>query len=214
MIVTSADILSRYLNRLPEEERAEHLACIQTSVKRMSGMMEDVLLLGRFESGMLKFQPQEIHLAAWCQRFVDEMQSAINSRCHIDLALGDFAPVVCADESLLRHILANLVSNAAKYSAQGECVKLVVSREGDDAIFSVEDHGIGIPASDLDRLFEAFQRGGNVGQINGTGLGLVVVKRGIEIHGGTFELRSQEGVGTTFIVKLPLFAALETLNAN
>ena len=206
VIVTSSDILSRYLERLPEEERAEHLASIQGSVKRMSGMMEDVLLLGKFESGMQKFQPEELHLAAWCRRFVDEMQSATSARCAIDLTLGNFPAVVRADESLLRHILANLVSNAAKYSPEGAVVKLIVTQEGRDAVFRVEDKGIGIPEADRPRLFEAFQRGSNVGNIAGTGLGLVVVKRGVDMHGGSLEFTSNEGCGTTFTVRLPLFS--------
>ena len=207
VIVTSADILSRYLERLPAEERAEHLASIQGSVKRMSGMMEDVLLLGKFESGMQKFQPEEIHLASWCRRFVDEMQSATSARCPLALTLADFPPVVRADESLLRHILANLVSNAAKYSPEGATVNLRVFHEGSDAVFRVEDHGIGIPEVDRPRLFEAFQRGSNAGHISGTGLGLVVVKRGVEMHGGSVEFASEEGRGTTFTVRLPLFAS-------
>ncbi|MFN0128195.1 MAG: hypothetical protein ACKV19_16085 [Verrucomicrobiales bacterium] len=81
--MTSSDILSRCLERLPEEERAEHLASIQSSVKRMSGMMEDVILLGKFESGMQKFRPEELHLAAWCRRFVNGMQPATSARCPI-----------------------------------------------------------------------------------------------------------------------------------
>lgn len=207
VIVTSSDILARYLDRLPAGERDEHLASIGKSAKRMSHMMEDVLLLGQFESGRQKFQPEELHLAAWCRRFTDEMQSATGARCPIELSLGEFEPVVRADESILRHVLANLVSNAAKYSPPGEPVKISVAREGADAVFRIEDHGIGIPAADRARLFEAFQRGGNVGQINGTGLGLVVVKRGVELHGGSLDFTSEENRGSAFTVRLPLFAA-------
>jgi signal transduction histidine kinase len=206
VIVTSSDILSRYLDRLPPADRDEHLASIQKSVKRMAGMMEDVLLLGRFESGRQQFQPAELHLPAWCRRFADEMQSATAGRCPIELHIGEFDPLVLADESILRHILANLVSNAAKYSPPGAPVNVSVTREDDDAVFCVADSGIGIPAADRTRLFEAFQRGGNVGNIAGTGLGLVIVKRGADMHGGSVTFTSDEGRGTTFIVRLPLFA--------
>lgn len=205
VIVTSSDILARYMDRLPAEERAEHLASIQKSIKRMAGMMEDVLLLGRFDAGQQKLQPGELLLPAWCRRFVDEMRSATAGRCHIDLSLGEFEPMVRADESVLRHILANLISNAVKYSKPGDGVNLSVERSGRDAVFRVQDHGLGIPAEDQKLLFDAFQRGGNVAHISGTGLGLVVVKRGVELHGGTIEFVSQEGTGTTFTVRLPLF---------
>ena len=205
VIVTSSDILARYLTRLSDEERAEHLGSIAKSVRRMAGMMEDVLLLGRFEAGQQKLQPGELHLVAWCRRFVDEMRSATGGRCPIELTMGDFEPIVRADESILRHILANLISNAVKYSREGESVQLRVEQEGMDAVFRVEDHGIGIPREDREHLFEAFHRGGNVGQISGTGLGLVVVKRGTELHRGTVAFASEEGRGTTFTVRLPLF---------
>ena len=110
----------------------------------MSGMMEDVLLLGRFESGMQKFNPEELHLAAWSRRFVDEMQSATGARCPLHLEVGEFPAIVLADESLLRHILANLVANAAKYSDPGTPVKINITREGGDAVFRVEDHQVAL----------------------------------------------------------------------
>ncbi|MEO7318028.1 MAG: HAMP domain-containing sensor histidine kinase, partial [Chthoniobacteraceae bacterium] len=153
VIAGSSDILTRYLDRLSADERTEHLASIQKSVQRMAGMMEDVLLLGSLEAGRQKFQPQEIHLAAWCRRFLDEMQSATSARCPLELKLADFEPLVRADEALLRHILANLVTNAAKYSPPGAPVTISVSRDGPDAVFQIADHGIGIPAADRARLF-------------------------------------------------------------
>lgn len=205
IIVTSSDILSRYLDRLPAEEREEHLRSIRQSGKRMAGMMEDVLLLSRLESQRQKLNPQELHLAAWCRRFVEEMRSATGGRCPIMLQVGDFDPLVQADENILRHILGNLISNAVKYSSPGTEVLVSVDREEKLAVFHVEDHGIGIPSGDRLRLFEAFQRGSNVGQTNGTGLGLVVVKRGTELHGGRLEFTSEEGKGTVFTVRLPLF---------
>jgi signal transduction histidine kinase len=193
VIVTSSDILSRYFDRLPPEERAEHLGSIHKSIQRMAGMMDDVLLLGRFDAGQQNLQPAELHLTAWCRRFP------------IELTLGNFEPIVRADENILRHILANLVSNAVKYSPAGAPVDLRVEQQGRDAVFTVTDHGIGIPMADRQRLFESFQRGGNVGQISGTGLGLVVVKRGVDLHGGTVAFTSEEGTGTTFTVHLPIF---------
>lgn len=205
VIVTSSDILSRYFERLPVEEREEHLESIQKSIQRMAGMMDDVLLLGRFDAGQQKLQPAEVHLPAWCRRFVDEMHSATGGRCPIELTLAEFEPIVRADEGILRHILANLVSNAVKYSSPGSPVQVCVEQRGREAVFTVADRGIGIPMADRQRLFESFQRGGNVGQISGTGLGLVVVKRGVDLHGGTVDFTSEEGAGTTFTVRLPLF---------
>jgi signal transduction histidine kinase len=210
VIVSSADILDRYLDRLPAAERAEHVAAIQHAVKRMSGMMEDVLLLGRFESDRQQFSPDDLHLKALCRRLADEMRSATAGKCPIELTLDDALPLARADEKLLRHILTNLLSNAVKYSAAGAPVRFTVAREGNAAVLRVSDSGLGIPAADQSRLFEAFHRGGNTDQIPGTGLGLVIVKRSVELHGGTIEFSSEEGKGTTFIVRLPVFNPTET----
>jgi PAS domain S-box-containing protein len=205
VIVSSADILDRYLDRLQPAERDQHLAAIQSSVKRMAEMMEEVLLLGRFESGRLRCAPDDLHLPAFCKRLADEMRSAINGRCLIGLTLAEFPALVRADETLLRHILTNLLSNAVKYSPPGAEVEFQVGRSGRDAVFRVLDHGIGIPVADQARLFEAFHRAGNVGTVPGNGLGLHIVKRCVDLHGGTIELLTETGRGTTFTVRLPLF---------
>ena len=207
IILSSTDILSRYLDRLPETERAEHLAAIQHSVQRMSGMMEDVLLLGRFESERQPFRPDDVHLAALCRRLADEIRSATAGKCPILLSVADDLPLARVDASLLRHILINLLSNAVKYSPAGSPVNLSVTRDGTNAIFRIEDTGMGIPAADYPHLFEAFHRGRNASQIPGSGLGLVIVKRSVDSHSGQIEVTSREGCGTQFSVRLPLFDA-------
>lgn len=171
----------------------------------MAGMMEDVLLLGRFEAGRLEFKPDDLLLPAWCRRLVDEMHSATGQSCPIELAIAEFPPLVRADEGLLRHILTNLLSNAVKYSPAGVPVRFEVARDDGQAVFRVVDRGIGIPPADQARLFEAFHRGRNTDSVPGTGLGLVIVKRCVELHGGRIEFSSAEGNGATFTVRLPLF---------
>ena len=110
-----------------------------------------------------------------------------------------------ADEGLLQHILANILGNAVKYSPPEQPVEFTVTRCGTNAEFVIRDHGCGIPAADQPRLFTAFYRGSNVGQKPGSGLGLVIAKRCVDLHGGTIRCESEEGKGTTFIVNLPLF---------
>jgi len=203
VVLSSADILYRYLDRLQPAERNQHLAAIQNSVKSMAEMMEEVLLLGRFDAGRLQFAPDDVHLPAYCKRLVDEMRSTAGGA--ISLILAEFPALVRADETLLRHILTNLLSNAVKYSSPGEKVEFRVERSERDAVFRISDRGIGIPAADQARLFEAFHRARNVGTVPGTGLGLHVVKRCVELHGGTIEMQTEVGQGTCFTVRLPLF---------
>ena len=209
LILGSSEILSRYLDRLAPEKRAEHLQTIDSAVQRMSGLLEDVLLFSKAEAGRMGFSPVQMDLNPFCATLVDELLSATNRRCPIGLACG-INEAARADEKLLRHILSNLLTNAVKYSPPGTPVIFSVARDGGDAIFIVQDRGAGIPEEDRKRLFTPFYRGKNVATIQGTGLGLVIVKHCVERHGGKIEIASAENLGTTVSVRLPLFAPAHT----
>jgi signal transduction histidine kinase len=114
------------------------------------------------------------------------------------------------DEHLLRHILENLLSNAAKYSAEGSEIRIAVERQQEQAVIEVEDRGIGIPAADQSRLFETFHRASNVENRPGTGLGLSIVRKSVDLHGGDISFASSTGKGTRFTVRLPLRRNLAT----
>lgn len=210
LILGSSEILSRYLDRLAPEKRAEHLKTIDAAVLRMSALMEDVLLFSKAEAGRMEFNPVPMDLKDFCTQLVDETASATNRRCPLELSLVEISELARGDDNLLRHIFTNLLANAAKYSAPGIPVKFSVSRDGGDAIFIVQDRGMGIPEEDRQRLFTPFYRGKNVATIQGTGLGLVIVKHCVERHGGTIEIASAENLGTTVSVRLPLFSPAHT----
>jgi PAS domain S-box-containing protein len=205
IIMSSADNLDRYHERLAPEKRQQLLHTIHKSVRRMSGMMEEVLVLGRVESGKTEFKPGPFDLRAFCRRLGHEMQTATGNRCPIQVQASKLPEAGFGDENLLRHILSNLLSNAVKYSPEGQAVTLKVGRKGTNAVFRIMDRGCGIPVADQPRIFQAFHRGGNVRQVPGTGLGLVIVKRCVELHGGNIEWKSAEGAGTTFTVTLALY---------
>jgi PAS domain S-box-containing protein len=204
VILSSADILTHYLERLAPDARQQHLHDIHRASIQMARMLDQVLDLGRIEAGKLGCNPCPLDLSALLQRITDESHSASNG-CRIELHLLNELSGACADESLLRHIFFNLLSNARKYSAADSCVEFNVQREGNDAVFTVRDHGIGIPASAMPHLFEAFSRAANVGDTPGTGLGLAIVKRCTDLHTGTVSVESAEDHGTLVTVRLPLF---------
>src|SRR5262249_21368652 len=214
VILSSADILQTYHDRLGPQQRATHLQDIRHATQQMTGLMEEVLLLGRVEAGKLQCKPEPLDLAGFCKRLVEEQVSASNQKCPIHLAIEPFPGSANADEGLLRHIFANLLSNAIKYSPAGKPVDFTVRREAADALFEVRDHGIGITAEDQKNLFEVFHRGQNVGEIPGTGLGMVIVKRCVDLHSGKLELASQLGTGTTVTVRLALFAPIKRRRAR
>jgi PAS domain S-box-containing protein len=205
IIQSSAELLRDFYQRLQSDERNEHLESITRNTRRMAGMMEEILILSRLDAGKLDFQPAVIDLNGFCRRVVDEVLSATNRRCPIQLSVTLGPWEVKADERLLGHILTNLLSNAVKYSEPGATVGFAVERDGADAVCIVRDQGIGISGEDQQHLFMAFHRGSNVGTRPGTGLGLLMVKRCVELHRGNVRLVSQLGAGTTVTVRVPVF---------
>lgn len=203
--MSAIEILRRMDDKLDSEHKRELHDDIVSSTRHMAGLMEQVLLIGRVEAGKLGFKPLPCDLDALVARLIDEALSATHRKCPIRLESTQEIAGAAADESLLRHVLSNLINNAAKYSPAGSEVLITVRREGINAVFEITDHGIGIPEKAIPHLFEAFHRADNVGDIPGTGLGLVIVKRCTELHGGSISVNSAVGEGTTFTVKLPLF---------
>jgi PAS domain S-box-containing protein len=205
IIQSSGELLRDFYRKMQPDERDEHLESILRNTRRMAGMMEEVLVLSRLDAGKLDFDPATLDLNIFCRCVVDEVLSATNRRCTIELSLGTLPSTAQADERLLGHIFTNLLSNAVKYSEPGATVQFEVERDGIEVVCIVRDRGIGISTADQERLFKAFHRGGNVGTRPGTGLGLLLVKRCAELHGGNAGLTSVIDEGTTVTVRLPVF---------
>jgi signal transduction histidine kinase len=205
IIQSSAELLREFHSRMESNERNEQLESIARNTRRMARMMEDILVLSRLEAGKLEFQPAALDLNVFCGRVVDEVLSATNNCCRIELSLKSVLPEAAGDERLLGHILTNLLSNAVKYSEPRATVRVTVERDGRDVVCVVRDEGIGISEEDQERLFKAFHRGSNVGTRPGTGLGLLLVKHCTELHGGKIQVNSRIGQGTIVTVRLPIF---------
>jgi signal transduction histidine kinase len=206
VIMSAADVLDRYFERLPAEKRARHLEMIQRSTKNLAALIEEVLLLSRVEEGRMKFAPVALDLEKFCRTLCDELRSATGGTCPIRFHAATPLDGAVSDEGVLRHIVSNLLSNACKYSEPGSPVDFTIERRNGEAQLVIRDHGIGIPAEDQARLFTSFTRGRNVGTRPGTGLGLVIVQRCVQLHGGTIAIASAPGEGTTVTVTLPLFS--------
>lgn len=206
-VLSSAELLEHYGARFSEEKRLTHLHRIQATVQRMTGLLDDVLLVSRSEAGQFAFEPIPLNFADFFQEIVEEFQLGMGAQHHLVMELtgmgeGEAPPLM--DGRLLHHILRNLISNAIKYSPAGSTVQVAARRESDRVIIRVTDQGIGIPADDMTHLFEPFHRADNVGSIAGTGLGLNIARRAVELHRGTMAVESVEGQGCTFIVDLPV----------
>ena len=203
--MSAVELLRHYEDRLPPEEKTQLYDDIHSATRNMASLMEQVLVLGRVDAGKLAYHPAPLDLDILARKLTDESHSATNRKCLIEWTAENDLSAAAADEALLRHIFSNLLSNGVKYSPANATIHFRARREGPMAVFSVQDQGIGIPAADLPNLFEAFQRGSNVGEIPGTGLGLVIIKRCVDLHQGSIQVQSEPGTGTTFTVRVPAF---------
>jgi len=203
-ISSSNDLLERYCRDSMDTKKEKHLRQIKLSVNQMIQLLDDVLLIGRAESGKVELQPMPIDLVEFCHNLVEELQTNAGKQYQIIFThQGEFTKT-CLDINLLRPILSNLLANAVKYSPQGGVVTFHLIRNDTTITFQIKDSGIGIPPEAQKHLFESFHRASNVGKIKGTGLGLSIVKRCVDIHGGEISVDSEVNVGTTFTVTLPI----------
>ena len=218
-ILSSSELLEHYSHKWSEEKKLSHLHRIQTSVKHMTELLNDVLLLGKADAGKLELNPSQINIWQFCQELVEEIQlttqthqiifqieNCLENTNRYPKDLGttkNSCGIAYMDEKMLRHILSNLLSNGIKYSPNSDRVIFDLICQSQSVIFSIRDFGIGVPPEEQDRLFDSFHRANNVGSIPGTGLGLPIVKRAVDLHGGTIAIESQMEKGTTFTVTLP-----------
>lgn len=198
---------------IPAEKRKEFIQHIRDAIKRLTSLVDDVLIMGRVGVGKLSFEPAPLDLMQFCRRLMEETQhsSAINCQLQLEVddALAALQPMQL-DPKLLTYILTNLLSNAIKYSPEPGTVQLRLSASSTQVMMAVTDQGIGIPVEDQAQLFEPFQRATNVGRISGTGLGLSITKLCAELHGGQIEINSVIDQGTTVTVHLPFGTKIES----
>ncbi|HYE30350.1 MAG TPA: ATP-binding protein [Methylomirabilota bacterium] len=207
VILSSADILDRYWHRLQEAARREHLGSIRESAIEMARQMENVLVFGRSEANRLEFTPSPLRLRELCLKVVEQISTASETGRVIEIRTPSEFPILMGDEALLSHILTNLLSNAVKYSPSGSKVECECRIEEPSVILAVRDRGMGIPDQDKENLFSPFYRGSNVGRVPGTGMGLAIVKRCAELHGGEISVWSKQGEGTLVSVRFPFIPA-------
>jgi signal transduction histidine kinase len=175
----------------------------------MVQLLDDILIINRAEAGKLEFNPNSLDLKKFCRQFIEEIQLSAGSQYSLNFNCNSKDVHAFLDEKLLRSILANLLSNAIKYSPQGGQVKTSLTLDKENITLQISDQGIGIFPEDQKQLFEPFHRGKNVQNISGTGLGLVVTKKCVDLHGGTISLQSEVGKGTKITVILKRYNPID-----
>jgi PAS domain S-box-containing protein len=203
VIQLSSDFLRRYATRMTHVDKEEAISTIQTQVQHLENMVDDVSALSRAETLDTSIRTEAIDLLDLCRDVVANAQMLASETHEIHFDGPSFCEPLVGDTKLLRQAFSNLLSNAVKYSDHGSHVYFTIACAGDDVHISVRDEGIGIPDEDQPKLFSPFHRASNVEARQGTGLGLAVTKRAVELHGGSITFDSKANRGTTFTIALP-----------
>ncbi len=209
-ILSSAELLENYRNKWDEEKQIKHFSRIKNAVEHMVNLLNNVLFFGKAEADKLDCNPEKLDIVEYSRQLTEDVQinqdtkKIDHSNKNIQFITNETKLIGYLDEKILSHILNNLLSNAIKYSKPGTTVKFTLSSQQKQVVFEIQDEGIGIPSEDLPSLFDSFHRCKNVGNIQGTGLGLSIVKKCVEILQGDIKVTSEIGVGTKFIVSIPL----------
>ncbi len=203
-ILSSSSIIAKYKNEAVQPKREKHVERIKTNVNQLNRLLNDFLTIGKLEEGKTMNDPLEFDLVALGKAVTEEMQMQAKNEQNVIFKVKGEVKHVYLDEQLIKNVLNNLLSNAVKYSPYGQDVFLTFIFKEDNVTLEVKDQGIGIPESEQSHLFERFFRAKNTTNIQGTGLGLNIVKKYVEMIDGTIEFESKLNEGTTFWVTLKI----------
>jgi PAS domain S-box-containing protein len=205
-IQTASDLLRNYGHKMSDEKKLERIDKIQREVKGMTNLLEEVLIIGKTESGRFDLQSERINLEDFCLEIIEQTKLIGNGKHQVIFKNINAPAKISIDTKFFRQIVSNLLSNAIKYSPNTSEVNFTISLTSDripQLLLEFKDQGIGIPLIDQEKIFDHFYRAQNVGMIVGTGLGMAIIKNSVDILGGTIQLTSVENKGTTVKVKLP-----------
>lgn len=197
-ILSSAALISKYTSTEQDPQRQKHIERIKSNVNNLNMILQDFLSLEKLDEGFISSKSEEFELCAFMKEIGEEMEGFLKPGQQIIIECQEDTIQVFLDFHLLKNILINLLSNASKYSDAGKPIYLEISTEMDKLKFSVRDEGMGIPEKDQPLLFSRFFRAGNSGNIQGTGLGLHIVKKYVELMKGDISFESILNQGTTF----------------
>ncbi|GAB4043541.1 PAS domain S-box protein [Spirosoma litoris] len=204
-IQSSVDLIKLYLEKPISTANGsiqKHLAVIEKEVDQFNNLLTDILTIGRIESRKVNFAPRLVDALLLCEELISTHFSHRNDHRVVEFIVKGTPQNVYIDDKLMRHVLVNLLSNAFKFSKSNPVLRLIFNEQS--LVFEIVDKGIGIPGKELSALFQAFFRASNTNGIPGTGLGLVIVKQFVELHGGNFDIQSEEKKGTFCTVSLPV----------
>lgn len=203
-VMSSAALIQQYKDKGDLDKVDKHVHRIKSSVNHLTLILNDFLSLGKLEEGKVDINKETINLQTFMHEISEEVKGFLKDGQQVVIEGENECHPLDSDSRILRNILFNLISNASKYSEPHKTILLSCSTNADKIVFKIRDEGIGIPKEDHKHLFERFFRASNAGNIQGTGLGLNIVKRYVDLLNGNITLESNYGNGTTFIVSIPI----------
>ncbi len=201
-VLSSASLIGKYQTTEEQHNRDRHINKIKLSVKHLNELLEDFLSLGKLEEGKVTSQHEVFSLKDLVTEIIDELTPLLKPGQHIQFN-WEGETNFTSDKKLLRNILINLISNASKFSDEEKPILINAIHQNDRLVLSVRDQGIGIAKEDIPHIFSSFFRGKNAVNIQGTGLGLHIVKRYLDLIKGTISFDSTLGEGTTIEIIVP-----------
>ncbi|MEL7035782.1 MAG: HAMP domain-containing sensor histidine kinase [Cyanobacteria bacterium J06592_8] len=207
----SAGLLENYSAKISEAKKQTHFQRIKYGIDQMTSLLEDVVIIGKLEFGQCEVNLTLVNLEETCRSLIEKIQNKTDKH-QITFQVQGSNLEGLFDEILLKQLINKILSNAVKYSPEGGEIQCELLNQNQQAILKIQDSGIGIPKSDQERVFSNFYRGTNIDTISGTGLGLSLVKKIVELHHGEVEIESEENQGTLVQVSLPLLTKSEVEN--
>ena len=202
-ILSSASLITQYYEKGEGDRVTKHVHRIKSSVNHLTAILNDFLSLGKLEEGKVDVIPENINVEDFLQEVREQISATLKEGQKLILNCNLRAPTIVTDIRILRNIFNNLVSNAIKYSDTHKSILIECEEANGKVTFAIRDEGIGIPKEDQKHMFDRFFRASNAGQVQGTGLGLNIVKRYVELLDGEITFTSDYGKGSTFTVTLP-----------
>lgn len=203
-ILSSTALLEHYTGPEHTQKRNKHIERIKSSVKNLTAILDDFLSLEKLEQGRVETHFEHFDAKEFMEDVVEELEGMLKKKNQSVVFTYTGSQDMYQDKKILRNILLNLLSNAVKYSPAEKEIYLYASLDKTRLNVEVRDQGIGIPADAQKDIFSKFHRAKNAVNIQGTGLGLHIVKRYVELLNGSVSFKSHEGEGTTFFIRLPL----------
>jgi PAS domain S-box-containing protein len=201
-IMSSVDLIGRYTENIPEERIRKHVERIRAKVRELTGMLNDFLSLDKLEQGSVSCNPMELDVVHMSIELIEELRGLAKPGQEIEYDHAGVERIVSQDRAMLHNVLSNLLGNAIKYSPENKRIDLLTSIADGVLTIEVRDQGIGIPLEDQQHLFERFFRAANAFTVQGTGLGLNIVRKYLDLMGGTIAFESAPDIGTTFTVTI------------